>query len=77
MLVIGRHGGLQNMEVRGLMLLRVNDPALSKLVLNVDNNDTRGFQMQVSMILNGFSTSQFTLQVRSDLDKPNPLNISR
>lgn len=46
MLVIGRHGGLQNMEVRGLMLLRVNDPALSKLVLNVDNNDARGFQMQ-------------------------------
>ena len=44
----GRHGGLQNMEVRGMALLRVSDPALTRICLNVDNSDNRGFQMQVS-----------------------------
>ncbi|XP_065055844.1 coatomer subunit delta-like [Rhopilema esculentum] len=42
----GRHGGLQNMEVRGMVLLRISDPAMTKLCLKVDNIDDRGFQMQ-------------------------------
>jgi len=45
-LTAGRHGGLHNMEVRGLILLRVADPALCKINIGVDNNDKRGFQMQ-------------------------------
>lgn len=46
MLTAGRHGGLNNMEVRGLMLLRISDPALAKLSIAIDNNDSKGFQMQ-------------------------------
>jgi len=45
-LTAGRHGGLQNMEVRGLVMLRVSDPNLCKINLAIENNDTKGFQMQ-------------------------------
>ena len=49
MLTAGRHGGLQNMEVRGIVLLRVTDPNMSKISISYDNNDNKGFQMQVSL----------------------------
>ena len=42
-----RHGGLQNMEVRGMILLRISDPSLTGICMVTDNCDTRGFQMQV------------------------------
>lgn len=46
-LTAGRDGGLQNMEVRGLVLLRIADAQFGKIRLSVENNDDRGFQMQV------------------------------
>ena len=48
MLTAGRHGGLQNMEVRGIVMLRITDPNLAKISISYDNNDNKGFQMQVS-----------------------------
>lgn len=45
-LTAGRHGGLQNMEVRGLVLLRISDVNFVKLCIALENNDSRGFQMQ-------------------------------
>ena len=39
------------MEVRGMVLLRISDPAMTKLCLKVENNDNRGFQMQVRQYL--------------------------
>ena len=47
MLTAGRHGGLQNMEVRGIVMLRITDPNLAKISISYDNNDNKGFQMQV------------------------------
>ena len=35
------------MEVRGLVLLRVSDAQYGKIRLSVENNDDKGFQMQV------------------------------
>lgn len=35
------------MEVRGLVLLRIADAQFGKIRLSVENNDDRGFQMQV------------------------------
>ena len=49
-LTAGRDGGLQNMEVRGLVLLRIADAQFGKIRLSVENNDDRGFQMQVSKL---------------------------
>lgn len=46
MLTAGRHGGLQNMEVRGIVLLRITDPNQSKISIAYENNDSKGFQMQ-------------------------------
>jgi len=46
MLTAGRHGGLQNMEVRGIVLLRITDPNMSKITIPYTNNDSKGFQMQ-------------------------------
>jgi len=47
-LTAGRDGGLQSMEVRGLVLLRIADAQFGKIRLNVENNDDKGFQMQAS-----------------------------
>lgn len=46
-LTANRYGGLQNMEVRGMMMLRISDPALTGITLSTDNNNARGFQVQV------------------------------
>ena len=46
-LIAGRHGGIQNMEVSGLVMLRITDPAFLKILIAFDNNDNKGFQMQV------------------------------
>lgn len=46
-LTAGRDGGLQNMEVRGLMLLRISDAEYGRITVAVDNQDKFGFQMQV------------------------------
>jgi len=55
-LTAGRDGGLQNMEIRGLMVLRISDSEMAKIKLSVENDDNRGFQMQVHcMIVVDFS----------------------
>jgi hypothetical protein len=47
-LVMSRDGGLQNLEVHGLMTLRVADEKYTKVKLLVENNDKKGAQLQVS-----------------------------
>ena len=47
-LIAGRDGGLQNMEIRGLVLLRIADAQFGKIRLSLENTDDRGFQMQAS-----------------------------
>ena len=48
MMSADRHGGLQNLEVRGIILLRITDPEFTKIAISLANNDQRGFQMQVN-----------------------------
>lgn len=43
----GRDGGLQNMEVHGMLRLRINEEKASKVKVLVTNNDTKGIQLQV------------------------------
>jgi hypothetical protein len=43
----GRDGGLQNMEVLGTSVLRVQDESSCMIRIQFDNSDTRGIQFQV------------------------------
>jgi len=47
-LTCGRDGGLQNMEVIGMITLRVSDEKNGRIRLNISNNDKRGVQLQVT-----------------------------
>lgn len=38
------------MEVSGLIMLKISDPSLLKIVLAFENNDDKGFQMQVKQL---------------------------
>ncbi|XP_076832014.1 archain 1b [Brachyhypopomus gauderio] len=45
-LTCGRDGGLQNMEVLGIITLRVTDDANGRIRLHINNNDKKGVQLQ-------------------------------
>ena len=46
-LVAGRDGGLQNMEVLGVVMLRIADSNFGCIRITVDNRDDRSLQFQV------------------------------
>ena len=46
-LTCGRDGGLQNMEVIGMVTLRVTDEKNGRIRLIINNNDNKGLQLQV------------------------------
>lgn len=46
-LTCGRDGGLQNMEIIGMITLRVSDEKNGRIRLYINNNDKRGVQLQV------------------------------
>lgn len=50
-LTAGRDGGLQNMEVHGLMKLRLSDDRVGRIKLCAVNNDTKGIQIQVTALM--------------------------
>lgn len=47
LLTCGRDGGLQNMEVLGMLTLRVADEKNGRIRLIINNNDNKGLQLQV------------------------------
>ena len=46
-MVAGRDGGLQNMEVLGMIMLRITDPEVAKVRISIDNREDRSVQFQV------------------------------
>lgn len=46
-LTCGRDGGLQNMEVLGMVTLRVTDEKNGRIRLVINNSDNKGLQLQV------------------------------
>ncbi len=46
-LTSGRDGGLQNMEVLGMVTLRVTDGKNGRIRLIINNHDNKGLQLQV------------------------------
>ena len=47
-LTAGREGGLQNLEVHGILTLKVNNEKYGKVKIAMKNNDNKGVQIQVS-----------------------------
>lgn len=43
---LGRDGGLQAFELSGLLTLRISDDKFGRIKVKLDNNDTRGIQLQ-------------------------------
>lgn len=46
LLRVGRDGGLQSMELHGLVTLRISDEKWGRIRVQLENNDTRGIQLQ-------------------------------
>ena len=46
-LVAGRDGGLQNMEILGIIMLRISDPEYGMVKVAIDNQEQRSVQFQV------------------------------
>lgn len=44
----GRDGGLQNMELHGMIMLHISDEKFARIRLHVENEDKRGVQLQVT-----------------------------
>ena len=52
-LTAGRDGGLENMEVLGMVKLKIADDKYTRVRINVINNDTKGIQIQVTAVFTG------------------------
>jgi len=71
---MSRDGGVESMEVLGLVALRVADPQFNTVKLQMENKDQRGAQMQTHPNLDktAWQTSQM-LRLKS-AQKPFPIN---
>ncbi|XP_015269205.1 PREDICTED: coatomer subunit delta [Gekko japonicus] len=45
-LTCGRDGGLQNMELHGMIMLRIQDEKFARIRIHVENEDKKGVQLQ-------------------------------
>lgn len=50
-LTCGRDGGLQNMELHGMIMLHISDEKFARIRLHVENEDKRGVQLQVKLLV--------------------------
>lgn len=57
-LTCGRDGGLQNMEVLGMITLKVTDEKNGRISILLNNNDKKGAQLQVCETQHCMSWSQ-------------------
>jgi len=46
-LTAGREGGLQNLEVHGIITLKITNDKFGRIKVGVRNTDTKGIQLQV------------------------------
>ena len=47
-LTAGRDGGLHNLEVHGLLTVKITDEKYGKVKIGIANRDTKAMQLQVS-----------------------------
>lgn len=73
-LTAGRDGGLQNLEVHGLITLRITDEKFGRIKLHVDNNDTKGIQLQTHPNVDKKRFAAQSIIALKNPAKPFPLN---
>jgi len=72
-LTAGRDGGLQNMEVHGMMKLRINKDEASHICVQVINNDDKGIQMQTHPNVDKKAFAASNIIASKNPDKPFPV----
>ncbi|CAL1537188.1 unnamed protein product [Lymnaea stagnalis] len=72
-LTAGRDGGLQNMEIHGMLKLKVNDEKASKIKVLVTYNDTRGIQLQTHPNIDKKLFTQSSVISLKNPEKPFPV----
>jgi hypothetical protein len=72
-LTAGRDGGLQNMEVHGVLRLRVNDEKAGKVKILVTNSDTLGIQLQTHPNIDKKLFTQTSVISLKNSEKPFPV----
>lgn len=70
----GRDGGLQHMEVRGILVLRISDAEYGQITIAVENNDNLGFQLQTHPNVDKKLFNQESILGMKQSGKPYPLN---
>ncbi|XP_028664344.1 archain 1a [Erpetoichthys calabaricus] len=73
-LTCGRDGGLQNMEVHGMITLRVSDEKSGRIRVHVDNGDKKGIQLQTHPNVDKKLFTSESLVGLKNADKSFPLN---
>ncbi|ESO83359.1 hypothetical protein LOTGIDRAFT_236678 [Lottia gigantea] len=70
----GRDGGLQNLEVHGIVQLKINDDKFGRIKLAVQNNDGRNVQIQTHPNVDKRLFTSSSIVGLKNPDKPFPLN---
>lgn len=63
----GRDGGLQNMELHGMIMLHISDEKFARIRLHVENEDKRGVQLQVKPVWSPMLLNMFLLLSRGKI----------
>ncbi|BFZ14412.1 hypothetical protein BsWGS_17451 [Bradybaena similaris] len=72
-LTAGRDGGLQNMEVHGMLRLRVNDDKAGRVKVLLTNSDTKGIQLQTHPNIDKKLFTQSSVIRLKNPEKPFPV----
>jgi len=73
-LTAGREGGLQNLEVHGLITLRIANDKFGRIKVAVKNNDTKGAQIQTHPNVDKKLFQTSSLIALKNPEKPFPIN---
>jgi len=72
-LTAGRDGGLENMEVLGMLKLRINEDRASRIQIAISNNDDKGIQLQTHPNVDKKAFAQTSVVGLKNPDKPFPV----
>ncbi|ELT87396.1 hypothetical protein CAPTEDRAFT_140383 [Capitella teleta] len=72
-LTAGRDGGLQNLEIHGLVRLRISDDQFSRIAIAIANEDTKGIQLQTHPNVNKKLFAEQSILSLKNPAKPFPL----
>ncbi|XP_005107188.1 coatomer subunit delta [Aplysia californica] len=72
-LTAGRDGGLQNLEVHGILRLRINEEKAGLIQIAVNNNDDKGIQLQTHPNVDKKAFAQSSIVSLKNPERPFPV----